>query len=215
LFIACLLLWIIFFPYYFIKRESLKRTPSTANQARGPVILCSNCGKYSDSGCEFCPHCGGRFTSKSAEAEPVQGGGAGDLSVSTDARATKSHKNVISIVLLVIGVLAFFGTIQFWFGGGLEEQASKEVRRIQIQVAKEAEKEFRIAKQHGNTVDAYVRAGLVAEAYLQAKDEINYRKWKQIEATEKDISEREIQREFDNAMKDAQADVDKMMKGLR
>lgn len=30
-------------------------------------------------------------------------------------------------------------------------------------------------------MDAYVQAGLVAAAYLQIKDEVNYEKWKEIE----------------------------------
>jgi hypothetical protein len=33
-------------------------------------------------------------------------------------------------------------------------------------------------------MDAYIHAGLVAAAYLQAKDEANYQKWKEIEKAE-------------------------------
>ncbi|MCL9804485.1 hypothetical protein NAT51_03065 [Flavobacterium amniphilum] len=43
---------------------------------------------------------------------------------------------------------------------------------------------MKLLKKSGNTMDAYVHAGLVAAAYLQAKDELNYNKWKAIEKEE-------------------------------
>lgn len=53
---------------------------------------------------------------------------------------------------------------------------------IEQHVAEEAIKEYNIVKENsGSDIDLSVRAALVAEAYLQAKDNENYKKWKAIE----------------------------------
>ncbi len=51
-------------------------------------------------------------------------------------------------------------------------------------VAASAIRQYEIAKRGGNAMDAYFQAGLVAAAFLQAGDEENYRKWKDIERTD-------------------------------
>jgi hypothetical protein len=67
--------------------------------------------------------------------------------------------------LVVLGVVVWY-----FFAGGLEHH-----------VANDVQKQYEIAVKSGNLMDAYVHAGLVAEVYLQAKDEDNYKKWKQIQ----------------------------------
>lgn len=62
--------------------------------------------------------------------------------------------------------------------------AEQQLDRIENQVAQDAEEQYNIAKRNGNKMDAYVHAGMVAAAYLQAKDEPNYKKWKEIENQE-------------------------------
>lgn len=57
----------------------------------------------------------------------------------------------------------------------------KEMSKIEIQVAEDAVKQYEIAKSGGDAMDIYVHAGFVAAAYIQAKDEYNYKKWKEIE----------------------------------
>jgi hypothetical protein len=86
----------------------------------------------------------------------------------------KKPKLILSIVLLV-------GLVWYFAGGGLESHAASEMNNIENQVALDAEKQYDIAKRSGNAIDTYVHAGLVAAAYLQAKDEANYSKWKEIE----------------------------------
>jgi len=66
----------------------------------------------------------------------------------------------------------------------LHEQAQQEMRRIERDVAADFVRQYEIAKRSGNAMDAYVHAGIVAAAYLQAKDEANYQKWKAIERAE-------------------------------
>lgn len=81
--------------------------------------------------------------------------------------------------MVIVGV-----AVGLCFGCDLEHQAQKEMERIEQQVAEDAVKEYEIAKRSGSAIDAYVHAGLVAAAYLQANDEANYQKWKRIEAEE-------------------------------
>jgi hypothetical protein len=58
------------------------------------------------------------------------------------------------------------------------------MQAINNKVATDAEDQYRIAKNSGKAVDACVSAGLVSAAYLQAKDEPNYQKWKQVESSD-------------------------------
>ena len=85
---------------------------------------------------------------------------------------------------IFVGVAGFILLISFIFGGGVEKQAEKQLNEIQNKVALDAEKQYEIAKRNGTPMDAYVQAGLVSAAYLQANDEINYKKWKKIEKEE-------------------------------
>lgn len=71
--------------------------------------------------------------------------------------------------------------IWFYFGGGLEKQAANEMRKIEQQVASDAVRQYQIARRNGNAMGACVQAGLVSAAYLQAKDEATYQKWKATE----------------------------------
>ncbi len=84
----------------------------------------------------------------------------------------------------IVGVFCAIGLVWYLFGGGLEKQAATDMQRIEQQVAADAVKQYEIAKRNGSAMDAYVQASLVAAAYLQAKDEVNYTKWKAIEKQE-------------------------------
>jgi hypothetical protein len=61
-----------------------------------------------------------------------------------------------------------------------DNEVQKEMNRVEKQVAEDAVKQYEIAKRSGSKMDAYVHAEMVAAAYLQAKDEGSYRKWKAI-----------------------------------
>lgn len=58
--------------------------------------------------------------------------------------------------------------------GGASMEAS-----VHDDVTSGSVKEYNMAKRHGDKTDVCVRAGLVAEAYLQAKDEANYARWRE------------------------------------
>jgi hypothetical protein len=59
------------------------------------------------------------------------------------------------------------------YGGGIEHQ-----------VATDELKQYNIAKQQGDKAEICVEAGLVAAAYLQAKDSDNYDIWKRTESSD-------------------------------
>ena len=81
----------------------------------------------------------------------------------------------------VVGLLVFAGLVWYYFGGGLEMDASRRMQDIENKVAADAVTQYGIAKRNGNAMDACVQAGMVAAAYLQAKDEGHYQQWKQTE----------------------------------
>ncbi len=56
-----------------------------------------------------------------------------------------------------------------------------EMNKIENQVAEDAVKQYEIAKRQGDPMMIYTEASMVCAAYLQAKDEVNYNKWKVIE----------------------------------
>jgi hypothetical protein len=63
----------------------------------------------------------------------------------------------------------------------LETQADANLDQINRKVARDSMEQYEITRRSGTAMDRYVQACLVAAAFLQAKDEINYRKWKSIE----------------------------------
>ncbi|MBS0564950.1 MAG: hypothetical protein JSR87_10885 [Proteobacteria bacterium] len=70
--------------------------------------------------------------------------------------------------LLTLAILGGIGW--YFFGGGLQRG-----------VAQDFESQYNMAKQSGTLMDVCVRAGLVAEGYLQAGDQPNYTRWKGIQ----------------------------------
>ncbi|WP_157817635.1 zinc-ribbon domain-containing protein [Candidatus Thiodictyon syntrophicum] len=82
----------------------------------------------------------------------------------------------------VVGLIVFGGLLWFFFGGGLEKQAAKDLKQIESQVAWDQVTQYNIAKRQGDPIQICVQAGMVSAAYLQANDSFNYNQWK---ATEK------------------------------
>lgn len=80
------------------------------------------------------------------------------------------------LALAAIGVF-----IWFVFGGGFDKQVASQMDEIHNQVADDAIKQYEIVKKDGTEIECYTQASLVAAAFLQAKDEANYNKWKEIE----------------------------------
>jgi hypothetical protein len=58
------------------------------------------------------------------------------------------------------------------------------MQAIHNKVAQDAIDQYQIVKRNANLVNTCVHAGFVAAAYLQAKDEPNYQKWRSIEVSD-------------------------------
>ena len=63
----------------------------------------------------------------------------------------------------------------------VKRQAAADLHAIHMQVIRDAREQYDIALQHCSSVDRCVHAGLVAAAYIQAKDAENYKTWKGLE----------------------------------
>lgn len=81
----------------------------------------------------------------------------------------------------VTGIIILVGVVWFFWGGGIEIQTTKNLDDIYRQVSSDAVQQYEIVKRNGTAIDVCVQAGLVSASYLQAKDEVNYQRWKTIE----------------------------------
>src|SRR5690242_9215362 len=57
-FFACLLLWIVGFPLYLVKRNELRRAALGVTAGAGGMVFCRGCGKQIHSSAPTCPQCG-------------------------------------------------------------------------------------------------------------------------------------------------------------
>ena len=117
---------------------------------------------------QACPECGSQVSSEAK----------------TCPKCGVTPKNKSNMVSQALGVVFTIGIAWYFFGGGLEKQAAKDLSNIEAQVASDAVKQYNIAKSSGTPVDICVQAGMVSASYLQAKDDTNYAKWKQLEAAD-------------------------------
>lgn len=62
--------------------------------------------------------------------------------------------------------------------GSCDQIAESQLKSIQDKAAQDAEEQYRMVEKSGTKVDLCVRAGMVAEAYLQAKNPQKYDLWK-------------------------------------
>src|SRR3954452_8837203 len=88
---------------------------------------------------------------------------------------TKAVWTLVGLAFLMLAVSVVYA-LSLW--------PSHAVTSLRQQVAEDAANQYWIAKKNGGGMDAYVHAQLAQEAYLQAADEINYRKWRDIVLTE-------------------------------
>lgn len=80
-------------------------------------------------------------------------------------------------MLKVIGALS-----ALVLGSACDQLANAQMDKIEDSVAADAVSQYEIAARQGDPMQKCVQAGMVAAAFLQAKDEANYGTWK---ATEK------------------------------
>lgn len=152
------------------------------------ALRCDTCCVILPEDGRFCPSCGRNIASNHVFRPSRGERNGGDLQSDRTQRQKEStmgeRKQSTNSVVALLGLIVLGASVWFYFGGGLEQQTHKDMGRIYQQVAEDAVKQYEITKRSGNAIDAYVHAGLVAAAYLQAKDEYNYQKWKMIEVEE-------------------------------
>lgn len=66
----------------------------------------------------------------------------------------------------------------------LTQDAEELLNAAHQQVVRDFEEQYRITRLYGTSVDICVQAGLVAEAHLQAKNEVSYKRWKVVESSD-------------------------------
>lgn len=118
------------------------------------LMTCHECKAQVSSEAQTCPGCGATVRSK--------------------------QNNLLGI----IGAGIVVAGVWFYFGGGLEQQAAKQVGNIYSQVATDAVQQYEIAKRSGTPIDVCIHAGVVSAAFLQAKDEPKYQQWKDAEKSD-------------------------------
>ena len=84
---------------------------------------------------------------------------------------------VLQIVLVVVAVI----TVPIVYTKMLHKQTANTMHNIEMQVANDAVTQFEMVARTGDDMQMYAQAGMCAQAFLQAKDEANYRKWKDVE----------------------------------
>lgn len=85
----------------------------------------------------------------------------------------KLAKNLAALIFIL--VVIFFIIALSTCGGDNNSE------NIEKQVATDSVEQYNIAKNQGDLMMICVQAGFVSAAYLQAKDDTNYNKWKDIE----------------------------------
>ncbi|OPX99890.1 MAG: hypothetical protein A4E58_00202 [Syntrophorhabdus sp. PtaB.Bin006] len=83
-------------------------------------------------------------------------------------------------------ILGGIGLVSIIYTSSQITDITGSIGKSEQQVAVDAQKQYEIAKRNGTAMEACVHAGLVAAAYLQAKDEPNYQRWKQVEVSDCD-----------------------------
>ena len=96
----------------------------------------------------------------------------------------ENDRNINNSMVGVIVLIILLVTGWYFWGGGLTIQTEKLSDDIYKKVSADFVQQYEIAKRQGDKVQICVQAGLVADAYLQEKNEVSYRQWKETEATD-------------------------------
>lgn len=174
---------VVFFPQVLNKQKT-----------EGVNVECDHCGyNLPDGEYDVCPLCHYVFPELISVSPvlpaPVKKQAAGIIEMSDRgagrpiprARLNKNIKNALiagGFLILAFAIIWFYYNEKYSLSN-LENNASAQL--IDHEACDAAIKQYENARQSGNKPEMAVQAGLVCEAYLNANDEENYQKWKEIE----------------------------------
>lgn len=84
-------------------------------------------------------------------------------------------RTFITVICIVVGLILIGHATS-------PQNATKAIQPYQAEVAKNFEDQYAAVVKSGTPIDRCVRAGLVAEGYLQAGDNVNFAKWADIKS---------------------------------
>lgn len=119
-------------------------------------MFCKNCGKEIADNVKFCPECGYNF---------------GDIPTEKEEQKVNPAANLVGAI--IVFALIWWGFDAFFW--------HVESPNFDNKMAQDAVQQYEIAKNHGDTMEMCVQAGITAQYFMQAKDQENYNKWKAIE----------------------------------
>ncbi len=118
-------------------------------------MFCSSCGKELSDKAVMCPNC---------------------QTMIKNIKNEKSSKTRIITIIAIIFIV--IGGISSSFS---ELSLETDLKNIENQVVEDAIEQYNIAARQGDEIQICVQAGFVTAALLQAKDEVRYNEWKEIE----------------------------------
>ncbi|MDA3800176.1 MAG: restriction endonuclease [Kiritimatiellae bacterium] len=112
----------------------------------------------------------------------------GQVQTSTQPQTSEKQKTEntnIGVIFIILFLVLIFGSIVALHINTQEKKSSSifsnEISYVEKQVLLDSMKQFNIAMKTKNYMDAYTRAGVISQLYLQAEDKTGYSEWKERE----------------------------------